>query len=145
MAHHIPFTSLPPTNNRGPAGAKDFCKRLADRYIGPNSEAYPARSPEGRRIREQLALLFALLPPQAQPTALIRDVLAALPPATGTATVRIFQVETLGAGQSRVLMDQTVRGMGQDPLMLLPARNMLPYPVAPGQAPEQVAVTAAGR
>ena len=33
------------------------------------------------------------------------------------------------SGQSKVLMDQTVRGMGQDPLMLLPARNMVPYPV----------------
>ena len=33
------------------------------------------------------------------------------------------------AGQSKVLMDQTVRGMGQDPLMLLPARNMVPFAV----------------
>jgi hypothetical protein len=78
-----------------------------------------------------------------QPTALIRDVLAALPPAAGTATARIFQVETLGAGQSAVLMDQTVRGMGQDPLMLLPARNMVPYLVAPGQTPEEAAAAAA--
>ena len=54
----------------------------------------------------------------------------------------VLQVETLGAGQSRVLMDQTVRGMGQDPLMLLPARNMVPYLVAPGQTPEQAAAAA---
>lgn len=52
-------------------------------------------------------------------------------------------METLGAGQSQVLMDQTVRGMGQDPLMLLPARNMVPYLVAPGQTPEQAAAAAA--
>ena len=66
---------------------------MADRYVGPNSGGgYPARSPEGRKVREQLALLFSLLPPAVQPTALIRDVLAALPPAAGTAAARIFQV-----------------------------------------------------
>lgn len=118
---------LAPFASKGREGAISFCQRLADRYIGPESEAYARGTPEGRRIREQLALLFSLLPPSAQPTPLIRDLLASLPPSSGTS--RIFQVETLGSGQSKVLMDQTVRGMGQDPLMLLPARNMVPFPV----------------
>ncbi|GAB5036320.1 mitochondrial substrate carrier family protein [Nannochloropsis oceanica] len=118
---------LAPFASKGREGAISFCQRLADRYIGPESETYARGTPEGRRIREQLALLFSLLPPSAQPTPLIRDLLASLPPSSGTS--RIFQVETLGSGQSKVLMDQTVRGMGQDPLMLLPARNMVPFPV----------------
>ncbi|EWM30058.1 mitochondrial phosphate carrier protein [Nannochloropsis gaditana] len=116
---------LGPFASKGKEGVLTFCQRLVDRYIGPESEAYPRGTPEGRRIREQLALLFSLLPPTAQPTALINELLASLPPPSGTS--RIFQVESLGAGQSKVLMDQTVRGMGQDPLMLLPARNMVPF------------------
>ncbi len=63
-------------------------------HPGPESETYARGTPEGRRIREQLALLFSLLPPSAQPTTLIGDVLASLPPPSGTS--RIFQVETLG-------------------------------------------------
>ncbi|EKU21506.1 mitochondrial phosphate carrier protein, partial [Nannochloropsis gaditana CCMP526] len=118
---------LGPFASKGKEGVLTFCQRLVDRYIGPESEAYPRGTPEGRRIREQLALLFSLLPPTAQPTALINELLASLPPPSGTS--RIFQVESLGAGQSKVLMDQTVRGMGQDPLMLLPARNMVPFAV----------------
>ncbi|TFJ87952.1 hypothetical protein NSK_001298 [Nannochloropsis salina CCMP1776] len=118
---------LGPFASKGKEGVLTFCQRLVDRYIGPESEAFPRGTPEGRRIREQLALLFSLLPPTAQPTALINELLASLPPPSGTS--RIFQVESLGAGESKVLMDQTVRGMGQDPLMLLPARNMVPFAV----------------
>lgn len=91
--NHNPTPPHTPTPSRGPDGAREFCRRLADRYIGPNSGAYPPRSPEGRKIREQLALLFSLLPPAVQPTGLIRDVLAGLPPAAGTAAARIFQVK----------------------------------------------------
>jgi hypothetical protein len=81
---------LAPFASKGPEGAKQFCRRLAERYIGPETDAYAKGTPEGRRIREQLALLFSLLPPKAQPTGLIRELLASLPPPSGTA--RIFQV-----------------------------------------------------
>lgn len=65
-------------------GATAFCTLLKTRYEGKDGV-------EGRREREQLAVLFSLLDPAHQPVGLIDDLIASLPGASGTS--RIFTIQ----------------------------------------------------